>query len=780
MKGFLDQLTMVRHANHKDYWIICKSDTNTFAAFLYDKNGIHAPVFSTLPKKYSQLVWACTMKANNKGDLLALTNFYREDNANKTQSNYYTYYHLYHFNQSDGSVTFDKKIEEFSLTTPYSLSTLVSIPCEASECAFSPNDSILYINTIVVKNNLVNYPLYQYQIYSNNISGTRKQINPKNSISAPLDVMQLAPNGKIFVGSQGNSYLACIENPNTIGDACNFNMMYLPLPNYSNSVLISNVFYEYKKVSFTFQKESCKTLRFTINCDTNFVSFIWYFGDGDSANGNTVNHTYFNKGKFIVKLKAMTKYGYTIWNSQEVFTTEMPQINFNTDNRIGCQYIAVKFNDLIIPDTIAKTVNYLWDFGDGTTQAISINASDYNVGVGSVNHVYNHSGKYTVRLTFNNGFCENSIEKNNVIDIMPAPKPGIITSIKNGCAPTSIRFTDTLTSNVLSKEYDFGNGILVSLIPNHSLDTIIKYDTGGNYFIHQKLTGPTGCITEDTLTIKLLPGIDKKIKPEIYYATYLDDRTIEVAWKPVLHATNYQLKINTDILILSSEHTRYKLNNTRLNQPNQFQLSATDTCGNISQLSEITKTVYLNSELVNGEYILVRWTPYASWKNGVEQYHLERKIGNRIDWENVITGNNIFQYADELNNFDTITSCEICYLVVAYESGNNLKESRSNKVCTYLKPTIFVPSAFSPNNDGMNDYFKPIGMGIDGYEMSIYDRWGGLIFETKSDNGGWDGKLANGSLAIEGMYLYTIQTRQKQVQQIQKVFNLKGTIVLNR
>jgi gliding motility-associated-like protein len=54
---------------------------------------------------------------------------------------------------------------------------------------------------------------------------------------------------------------------------------------------------------------------------------------------------------------------------------------------------------------------------------------------------------------------------------------------------------------------------------------------------------------------------------------------------------------------------------------------------------------------------------------------------------------------------------------------------------------VYIPSAFSPNNDGKNDIFKPM---IDGkllqYHFSIYDRWGQLIMRTSDPNKGWDGK----------------------------------------
>ncbi len=593
-------------------------------------------------------------------------------------------------------------------------------------------------------------------------------------------MMQLAPNGKIYVGSFSDSYLACIENPNIIGDACYFNMKNMTLPYLTNSVSISNVLYEYKKVSFIAQRENCKSIRFKKDCDSSFVFFSWYFGDGDSSSGPDVVHNYKSKGKFVVKIKATTLYNYSVWFSKEIIITDIPQPNFASNNTVGCQYIAVKFNDLTITDTISQAVSYSWDFGDGTKQNLSFTASNYKSGVGSINHVYNQSGKYTVKLTFYNGFCENTVEKTNIIDILPAPKPGITSSIKSGCSPASIRFTDTLSYNIKSKDYDFGNGIWISLSPNHPLDTIINYTTGGDYFIRQRLSGTTGCVTEDTLMIKLLSGVDYNFKPIIYLATYINDSILEVNWNPVDHATKYQLELNSKKIELNSQYTKFQFKDKYPSRPNVFQLSALDTCGNKTSISEVTSNIYLDAELVGNEYVLIKWTPYEYWKSGVARYDLERKIENAGVWEIISSSNSLFQFNDELNNFDKITSSEICYRVIAYENGNIQNDSKSNIVCTYLKPTLFVPNAFSPNNDGLNDYFKPLGIGIEFYELYIYDRWGGLVTEIKSNNEGWDGRFSNGSLAPDGIYLYKLQCVNRVNPQMRKIYNQNGSVFLNR
>jgi len=69
---------------------------------------------------------------------------------------------------------------------------------------------------------------------------------------------------------------------------------------------------------------------------------------------------------------------------------------------------------------------------------------------------------------------------------------------------------------------------------------------------------------------------------------------------------------------------------------------------------------------------------------------------------------------------------------------------------------IFVPTAFSPNKDGLNDVFKSSECYMERYHMQIFNRWGTMVFETNDYDIGWDG-TANGSELPGGVYVYRIQ-----------------------
>ena len=68
---------------------------------------------------------------------------------------------------------------------------------------------------------------------------------------------------------------------------------------------------------------------------------------------------------------------------------------------------------------------------------------------------------------------------------------------------------------------------------------------------------------------------------------------------------------------------------------------------------------------------------------------------------------------------------------------------------------IFIPTAFTPDGDGLNDIFKAKGMFIASFEMMIFDRWGKMVFHTNDINKGWNGAdKDSGQAAIDDVYTY--------------------------
>lgn len=105
--------------------------------------------------------------------------------------------------------------------------------------------------------------------------------------------------------------------------------------------------------------------------------------------------------------------------------------------------------------------------------------------------------------------------------------------------------------------------------------------------------------------------------------------------------------------------------------------------------------------------------------------------------------------------------------------------SAEDSTLVYIIPVCFrytVVNAFSPNGDGLNDYFRFITTGDDELRnLSIYNRWGEKIFYTDDADTGWDGNDFSGKPQEIGSYIYTIETVCDGISQ-----SLSGSVTLLR
>jgi gliding motility-associated-like protein len=74
--------------------------------------------------------------------------------------------------------------------------------------------------------------------------------------------------------------------------------------------------------------------------------------------------------------------------------------------------------------------------------------------------------------------------------------------------------------------------------------------------------------------------------------------------------------------------------------------------------------------------------------------------------------------------------------------------------------SIFIPNAFTPNSNGLNDVFAPKLFGVLEYKMFIFDRWGNQIFKSEDMTVGWNGRVNGvGEVVQQDVYVYKIITK---------------------
>ena len=89
---------------------------------------------------------------------------------------------------------------------------------------------------------------------------------------------------------------------------------------------------------------------------------------------------------------------------------------------------------------------------------------------------------------------------------------------------------------------------------------------------------------------------------------------------------------------------------------------------------------------------------------------------------------------------------------------------------------MIIPNVFTPNGDGINDYFTITKVGISDFNIVIYDRWGLEIFDSNQISASWDGNNKKGHSVSDGTYFYVINAKGVDA----KNYNFKGFISLIR
>lgn len=119
-------------------------------------------------------------------------------------------------------------------------------------------------------------------------------------------------------------------------------------------------------------------------------------------------------------------------------------------------------------------------------------------------------------------------------------------------------------------------------------------------------------------------------------------------------------------------------------------------------------------------------------------------------------------------NYQSIHGCDSMVFV-------NIVE-RSFQACNSIDCSVYFPNVFSPNGDGVNEYFEPLSKEYKSTLLIIFDRWGNKVFESTTETPKWDGRM-NGKEVAQGVYVFVAMGTCGNSERIKK---LHGNITLIR
>lgn len=187
---------------------------------------------------------------------------------------------------------------------------------------------------------------------------------------------------------------------------------------------------------------------------------------------------------------------------------------------------------------------------------------------------------------------------------------------------------------------------------------------------------------------------------------------------------------------------------------NQATTQNPSHCYLTAGLYTVSLTVTSNAGCVNtivmNNYVDVFGIPMAAFTAGPQPttelnpqiYFTDLSIG-AVTWDWSF-GDMIPASTSQLQNPSFYYPTSGCFdVLLEVSSVNGCTDTTSEQVCIDPDVSIYVPNTFTPNEDGINDFFFAQGIGLDpeNFEMWVFDRWGNLIFYTNDLNEGWNGKV---------------------------------------
>ena len=413
MSSSTTKMGVVKHSNGECYWLILhKRHSNAFHAYSFCGNTYDSiiPVISNVGQIYSNdFIIRGNIFISSDGKKLAVTS------------------HSFNYLDSIRLELFD-----FNATTGV-ISNQLIIPrgnYDDYTCiAFSPDSKKLYAGNGYSGNSVI----YQFNL---NAGSNSAIINSKTIIEYPVSGrsfigMQLGLDGYIYIARNCyqnylNEYLGVINNPNTLGTACNYvnngvflggsNHLGKSLPFFVSSYLLPPIEFNYTNICLG------DSVDFTLSDSVSTV--YWDFGDTASGNFNYSNlaapkHFYNSVGTYTVKAMCL-HYGMHDTTTQIISIYVPPTVNLGQDTIIDSTTV-------LVLDAGAGFASYLWSTGD-STQTITINGA--NLGINTY--------PFSVIVTDTNG-CKASdtilvikgnvglkeLAKNSKITVYPNPTKGI-------------------------------------------------------------------------------------------------------------------------------------------------------------------------------------------------------------------------------------------------------------------------------------------------------------------------------------------------------------------
>ena len=713
-----EKLTAVRHCNGVDYWVIVHGENNnTYYSFLVSSTGVAAPVVSNAGTVYIGTLGY--LKASPSGRKLAAAIF--EQNL----------VDVLDFDNSTGVVSFSNPI---TLTVP---------PEYAYGVSFSPNNNVLY-----EVGDAGNPSLNQFDLTSNvqaTIQASQYQVCMLGTSGGAL---QIGPNGKMYVCRYSSNFLDVINTPNVLGVGCGYvanavnlgaGMCMIGLPNWMDAINADTV-----STSLPSDTTVCSG-PIILKVDSGATSYLWSTGatiDSISVNASGIYWVQVTGGTTCnpslhtdsITVTFVAPIAVNLGNDTNLCTGQNLTINagnagalFSWSNGATTQTINVTTTGSYSVTVTAGTCSDIDTINVTFTNAPVVNlGNDISVcvgqpvtlGAGNIGSTYLWStgattqtisptttGNYWVVASI--GTCSDRDTISVTFNALPVVNLGPDQTICNG---------QTVTLNA-------GAGTSYLWSDGSTTQTITVTTTNSYWVVVQNGT----CAGTDTMNVITVSAPTVNIGPDIKLCYGLD--TGLNAGNP---GFNYLWSTGE-----TAQHIAINATGTYWVKVSNFGCIGFDTA--LVSISKPVIVLLYDTVVCPGEPITI------SIEKGFKTYA----------WSPGGQGTYMIS-TDKPGTY-----------YVSVTDTNNCPGSASIFIDEFCPSDLYIPTAFSPNGNGINDYFLTYGERIISFHLYIYNRWGEIIFESQDMSEGWNGKY-NGEDAQQGSYVYRVDYQLYDYKELKK------------
>ncbi len=464
----------------------------------------------------------------------------------------------------------------------------------------------------------------------------------------------------------------------------------------------------------------------------------WDFGDGTAPNTSTwePQHTYGSDGVFDITLITFSPdlaCSDTLVDSVRVYSTPIP--NFSFEN--------VCFGEPtpLISTSSGEISSWKWEFGDGSSPNLNQ----------AVNHAYPAPGDYTVRLTVTTIYgCSAFIEQE--VTVYPLPEASFISEPVCHNATSSLTSTSSVASpsSIVNYEWDYGDGSAI----DYGASVQHIYPNAGIMNVAHMITTSEGCSNVILQPVVVNPN------PIVNF---------------IGEPTEGCSPLCVDFQELSGISSGYNQSwiwnfgdgsiSTQQNEGHCFENPSAQN----STLYDVTLTVTSDQEctttITKDDYVNVYPTPVSRFDYNPSQTTI---LFPRIKFDDQSIGADYWAW--EFGDNQTIntsgyqnptyTYLQVGSYTVTQIVYNEYECSDTSFGYISVSPafTIYIPNAFTPNNDFVNDRFYVKGVGIVEFKMWIYNRWGDEIYFSEDINEGWGADVRNNERLVENeTFVYVVE-----------------------